>query len=299
MNKKFKNSLILIGVLAGLFIIWAIAYFAFQRPKINKTTKEIQKIKRENSNWDTTQLRIQLDSLKARFLVIDSLLAARKYNVPHEIHQAKFFQFVNEHSRSFGKLSFVNVEYQGVNQENAFKYHTYNVTGKASFSEIFTLLYAIEESKEIKKLKLAEFSGTTEFDENKIAFYLVNFVLQIAVYTFDDNRFEASRFYENDLKAPAVTNLYYPLLRADIEPNIYNLLEVQSAKLLAILPDGAFFTNDKGESYLLREGDEVYLGYLTRIDRNKSKVYFVLNKGGIIENVVLDLPSQNSSKEKR
>ncbi len=75
------------------------------------------------------------------------------------------------------------------------------------------------------------------------------------------------------------------------------MLDVQSAELLALIPEGAFIADSKGTTYLLWEGDKVYLGYLTEIDYDENVVHFVLNKGGIIEKITLNL-EKNEKKEK-
>ena len=90
---------------------------------------------------------------------------------------------------------------------------------------------------------------------------------------------------------------FYPLIRNEIPPNIDDLLDVQAAQLLALIPEGAFIADSKGVTYLLWEGDQVYLGYLTEIDYDKNEVHFVLNKGGIIEKVTLELDKIDSEKK--
>ena len=45
----------------------------------------------------------------------------------------------------------------------------------------------------------------------------------------------------------------------------------------------------KGRFNSLKVGDKVYLGYLTRIDPKRGEAEFTLNKGGIIEKVVLKI----------
>ena len=95
----------------------------------------------------------------------------------------------------------------------------------------------------------------------------------------------------------ASNQAFYPLIRIDIPPNVDDLLDVQSAELLALIPEGAFITDSKGTSHLLWEGDKVYLGYLTEIDYDENIVQFVLNKGGIIEKITLNL-EKNEKKEK-
>ena len=74
------------------------------------------------------------------------------------------------------------------------------------------------------------------------------------------------------------------------------MLFVQNAVLLALIPDGAFLADASGNTFLLWEGDKVYLGYLTNIDYQKSEVSFVLNKGGIIETKTLTLEKVKAGK---
>jgi len=113
--------------------------------------------------------------------------------------------------------------------------------------------------------------------------------MNVAVYFSANDRYATSTYSENNLRAPRVYDIFYPLIRTEIPPNIRSLLDVQGAKLLALVPDGAFLADVRGNSFLLIEGDEVYLGYLTTIDYKWKKVTFVLNKGGVVETVVLSL----------
>jgi hypothetical protein len=75
-------------------------------------------------------------------------------------------------------------------------------------------------------------------------------------------------------------------------------LDVQGAKLLALIPEGAFLSDSKGNTYLLWEGQQVYLGYLTKIDYDHNTVSFILNKGGIIEKTDLTLEKEIVNKKK-
>jgi len=68
--------------------------------------------------------------------------------------------------------------------------------------------------------------------------------------------------------------------------------------LLALIPEGAFIADIKGNTYLLWEGQQVYLGYLTKIDYDHNTVSFILNKGGIIEKVDLSLEKEAAYKKK-
>jgi len=82
-------------------------------------------------------------------------------------------------------------------------------------------------------------------------------------------------------------NPFYPLIRMEIPPNLRGLLEVDRATLQAIIQGTAYIVDGNGKIWVMKEGDEVYLGYLTRVDIDKGQVEFTLNKGGITERVIL------------
>jgi hypothetical protein len=120
--------------------------------------------------------------------------------------------------------------------------------------------------------------------------------MMVKAYYSTDNRFATSQVVENDLSTKSVYDAFYPLIRNEIPPNLDGLLDVQGAKLLALIPEGAFLADAKGSTFLLWEGEQVYLGYLTNIDYDNNRVSFILNKGGIIEKVDLFLEKETTSK---
>jgi hypothetical protein len=126
-------------------------------------------------------------------------------------------------------------------------------------------------------------------DDEGIPLFLVSFDMTAQVYYSSDSRFAAVATLENNLAAGPLYDAFYPLIRNEIPPNVDNLLDVQGAKLLALIPEGAFVADTKGNTYLVWEGEQVYLGYLTKIDYDNNTVSFILNKGGIIEKVTLEL----------
>jgi hypothetical protein len=135
--------------------------------------------------------------------------------------------------------------------------------------------------------------------EGEIPVYLVSFTINAKTYFSLDNRFAPATFVENNLGGPTLYDAFYPLIRNEIPPNIDELLDVQGASLLALIPEGAFIADSKGNTYLIWEGEQVYLGYLTKIDYQNSRVSFILNKGGIIEKMDLELDRKEFKKENK
>ncbi len=295
MNRKTISTLALIGIFFAVTIVGSVYVYYYQAKEIESKDKELKDLKVNAEN--TEELEIQLADLKKRAAELDSILALRKFVIPVDIKQANFFKFIDVTIRKFSDFSHVDVEYTGPGDVENFKSYTYNIKGTAEFNDLFKLIYAIEESKELKKITSGSIKNFVEVDDKDFPHYLVSFDLDVIVYYSDNNQFASSKYKENRLNTNYLYNIFYPLIRDEIPPNNRDLLDVQSGQLLALIPDGAYLTDDSGKTYLLWEGDEVYLGYLTKIDYDKNEVKFILNKGGIIEKVTLSLENKLANND--
>jgi hypothetical protein len=231
-------------------------------------------------------------TLKQRSAILDSVLSSRKFNIPKDLSSIKFYNFLNKILSNFSENTQVNVEFVKQDRDKEFYTYEYKLTGTGFYNEVFRLIYSIEQSKELKKIIAADFGNLIKTDAEGIPKFLISFDMIVKVYYSNDTRFAPEEFVENDLKTGPIYDAFYPLIRNEIPPNIDELLDVQSAKLLALIPEGAFVADTHGNTYLVWEGEQVYLGYLTKIDYEANTVSFILNKGGIIERVNLELERQ-------
>jgi len=92
----------------------------------------------------------------------------------------------------------------------------------------------------------------------------------------DITRVSASRMY----------NPFYPLIHS-IPKNKEGLVDVKKSKLIALSGNKIYLIDQTGNLVNLNIGDEVYLGWLKKIDQMKQTAHFTLNKGGVIEKVLL------------
>jgi hypothetical protein len=294
MSSKVKNTVIILIIFVAITIVGGFFHFILQKGKINDRQKKIKELNLYQLDTDalTTQLKLQRDRVAA----LDSILANRKYNIPYKLSQSSFYDFVNQVSFNFSPLSHVNIEYN--DQETTPDYNTYLYTlgGTAEFNDFAKLIYAIEESKMLKKITEMDISNNIKVDKDGTPHYLVTYKFKAHVLFSNENRFIVKDFKENKIIPNPTYDIFYPLVRNEIPPNAEKLLDVQTAHLLALIPDGAFLSDASGSTYLLWEGDQVYLGYLTNINYQNNEVNFVLNKGGIIENYNLKLEKENKSK---
>jgi hypothetical protein len=297
MNRKTVSTLLLLAILVIITVGGGIYTYYFQLGDIEENQKELDNLKITALN--TEDLKIQLADLKGKVAELDSILALRKYIIPVNIPQSNFFKFVNKVSSNFSEYSHVNVEYSGLGDPGDFFSYMYNITGTADFNDLFKLVYAIEQSKELKKVLKGNLTNFVEVDEEGFPHYLVSYNFNVMVYYSDNDTYASAKYNENSLRSNSLYNIFYPLIRDDIPPNSDNLLDVQTAQLLALIPDGAYVSDASGKTHLLWEGDEVYLGYLTKIDYTTNDVKFVLNKGGVIEKITLKLDQNSSENDKK
>ncbi len=297
MNKKLRSTLILITLLI-LIIIASVGYYSFILGKdLEKEKKHLKELNKKIT--DETDLNARLQALQKKSLEIDSILSNKRFFVYSELAPVSFFEFTNKLSRSFSSESQINVEYIDQKSEGEFQTYNYKVNGFGLFDEVFWFFRSIEKSKSLKKIKSLSIGTTVNVDKKGVPVYFTNFDLEVKSYFTNNKNFAPTKQLVDSIERISLYNFLYPVIRSEIPPNIYDLLDVQDARLLALLPDGAFISDNKGKTYLLSVGEEVYLGYLTKIDYKNNVVNFVLNKGGIIENVSLTLETNDSYKNKK
>jgi len=293
MNKKLISTLSVLALLIIILVAGSIYIFIIQRGDLSARQEKLDEL---NKNvYDPVELDDRYQELEKRSAELDSILANREFNIPKDISSIKFYNFINNIVANFPKETTVNVEYLRQAPDKEFFFHEYKLTGGGNYNDVYKMVYAIEQSKELKKISKLSLTNLVKTDE-EVPLFLVNFELVAQVYYSSDNRFAPAEYVENNLATGPIYDAFYPLIRNEIPPNIDNLLDVQGARLLALIPEGAFVADNSGNTYLVWEGEQVYLGYLTKIDYDNNTVSFILNKGGIIEQVTLELDRNLNKK---
>ncbi len=290
MNKKLRSTLSLVALLLLILLIGGIYIFTFQRSAISEKKIKLEEL--DANSYDPVELAARYDELTIRSAILDSVLSSRKFNIPKDLSSINFYNFVNDIVSNFSEYTKVNVEFQNQLQDKEFSVYEYKLSGSGFYNEIFQLIYSIEHSKELKKVTTLSAGNLIKTDKESMPMFLVNFELNTQVYFSNDSRFAPKEFVENDLRTGPIYDAFYPLIRNEIPPNVDELLDVQEARLLALIPEGAFIADSYGNTYLVWEGEQVYLGYLTKIDYENNNVNFILNKGGIIERINLELENE-------
>jgi hypothetical protein len=97
-------------------------------------------------------------------------------------------------------------------------------------------------------------------------------------------------------QARPVANPFFPVVLSQLPPNTHNLIDVEQALLVGIVGGKAVFQDVNGHRQV-GVGDAVYLGYITDVDAATGKVAARLNKGGIVDEVELDLHTPETFRQ--
>ncbi len=146
----------------------------------------------ESINYDTDQLNIQLKALEKRAASLDSILSSRKFNIPQNLSSIKFYNFINQISAGFSPNTQIDVEFIDQKKDKEFAYYEYKITGNGPYNDVYKMIYSIEQSKELKKIKVLTLTNQITTTKEGVPSFVVNFTGNVAVYFSSDNRFAPS-----------------------------------------------------------------------------------------------------------
>jgi len=291
---KTRNTLILSSFLAillvfgGYFVLWSYPN------KIAAVEKELNDVDRQMK---------QLDGIENQFFELEKLLKEKETKltginkkVEKDITTADVYGYLNAILNYSGIIEF-NLG-SGENKNfKGFGYNVYKLHGEGAFRRIYNFIWYIEQGPhvyEITKVTLHSLeSKNSETDRFEL---IVPFDMEIRAYYANVENLPQPPKTLGDVKVRRAKNPFYPYILRNIPANIDDLLEVERAALKAVIPGKALIADVDGKIHALREGDPVYLGYLTQIDTDKNEVHFTLNKGGIVEDFILKLEFENTKE---
>ncbi len=117
-----------------------------------------------------------------------------------DLHQSEFYNFINKISFSFAPESFVNIEYRDVVLSKDYNYYKYHLSGTAYYNDVYKMMYAIEQSKELKKILSCAFDNFVKVEIDGVPKYFVTYNIECAVYHSDNDRYASSVQKKTDLR---------------------------------------------------------------------------------------------------
>jgi hypothetical protein len=296
MNRKTKNFIILLVIFVLITSIGGFYSISVQGEDLSIKEEKLNILRADYASVELIKTKLQ--EIEERVLLVDSLLFTGKFIIPKDLSQSQFFDFVESYSNDKGLYSYTNTEFDGQNIEMGINYYTYKVSGRMNYNDVYGLIYAIEQSKELKKIVKANLKGINKVSKKGGPSFLIEFLLEVRVYSSSNDQFAAVNFEENNLIPEHIKDAYYPIIKVSIKPNKSNLPDIQDGYLMSLVPQGAYITDSDGNTKLMQKGDKVYLGHLAEIDHDNQTVTFMLNKGGLVEYQTMKLGENFRFKRK-
>ncbi len=287
MSYKIRNS-IAIGIL--LFLIVGIGTYirAFNLPKKAKQIElKIKQIDEELQN--TPNLVNQFNDLSAILTDTQKRWENRNKDIPPVDVTSQSYAYFSRLIDLSGEVK-LDMIFQGTQSRPNYGFNVYNLRGEAPFENLYRFIWYLENDRKLYKVQTLALKGLevapTDKDEGKI---VVTFDMTVHAY-FSAVSELSSSLGERSL-TPNGLNVdpFAPVISSGIPPNSRTLVEIERSDLKAVIPGKAFVLDQSNTIKALREGDEVYLGYVTRIDPEGGRIECTLNKGGIIEKVELKI----------
>lgn len=281
MSYGVRNTLILLLVLT-IFVGGGWSYINFyQQPRVEELKQEVQKTRQEvNKKQQTAD---QFPGLKKQFEKSRQFFNNYNKALYANSNEDNVYDFLNSTSTGSAYTDFT------FNFSDSTTYEKYGimrmeVAGQGYYRNFLNFVRQIELSKPLNKISGMSISPINELD----SYGKVNFNFTLESY-YDRAKLlgEPDLAITNNLLG-SVYNPFYPLIRA-VENNEENLANVESSTLLAVGTNRVFLLDQNGVMQKLSRGDEVYLGKLSSINVDQGSASFVLNKGGIVERVTLQI----------
>lgn len=298
MSYKIRNSIVLGALL--LLILGVGTYIrAFNLPKqARRVETQIKKIDEELQN--TPNLVNQFNDLSAILTDTQKRWEGRNKDIPPVDVTSQTYAYF---SRIIDLSGYVKLDmiYNGTQQMGNYGYNAYTLKGEAPFENLYRFIWYLENDRKLFKLITVNLRGVesapTAEEESKV---LTTF--DMLVHAYFSSVSELSNSMGERALTPNGLNVdpFTPVIASALPPNTQALVEIERADLKAVIPGKAFVLDQGNEIRTLREGDEVYLGYVTKLDSESGRLEATLNKGGIIEKVELKIrygPNQTVVKK--
>jgi len=280
MSYAIRNTLILLLVLllmAGAG--WSYLHFV-QQDKIGRLETTLDK--KQKDLRQKQAIASQYDA------VIDKFGKAQYYmkNLDKSLLQTqnpdKVFDYLN--NVSGGAPVEFDFTYKDSTANGQYGILRSDIKGGGYYKSVINFIKSIELSRPLNKVKnltISPRSGVENLSQVDFNFTLESYYDKARIF---DN--PSMKIIRPDKKV--VYNAFYPHIHEPI-PNTEGLVNVEQSKLIGVSPSAVFIVDQNGKMQTLKKGGKVYLGTLKNINAKKGSAVFELNKGGIVEQITLEV----------
>lgn len=288
MSYGLRNTLILLGVLL-LFVGGAVGYIYYvQLPEIEELETELAE--------KETELQGKQQIAEAYPALLNQFEEARDYinNYDKALYvssdEDNVYDFVNTLNQGSSYTDFT-FSFSDSTSYEEYGIMTMQITGSGYYRNVMNFIRQIELSAPINKVKNVTISPINEED----SYGQVNYDFSLeSFYDRMDVLDNPEMTITNNLLG-SIHNPFYPLIRS-VKGNEDNLMDVEQSSLIAVGARRIYLLDQNGMLQKITTGDEVYLGKLSSFNVDQGTATFVLNKGGIIDRVTLQVNNDNEDE---
>ncbi len=287
MSFAVRNSLAL-GIILFLILAVGIYFRVFSYPKtLKKIDADIKSIEKELEN--TADLLNKLNTTKANLEVMEKRWNNRNKDIPTIDITSQTYAYLNRVIDLSGFVK-VNMVYNGEKRFANYGYNIYNLRGEATFENLYKFIWYLENGRRLYKIESISLKGQQVREKlEEPTQTLIQYEMTLQAYFTSEAKLASSTGWRDTSTTFLTFNPFKPIISSEIPPNDRGLVEVERSELKAVVAGKAFVLDQKGVIRTLMEGDEVYLGYVTKINPEQNKVEFTLNKAGLVEKVELKM----------
>ena len=287
MSYKIRNSIVL-GILLFLALGAGLYIRAFSLPrKADKIDKEIKTIDAQLQN--TPNLVNQFNDLSATLADTKKRWENRNKDIPPIDVTSQTYAYF---SRLIDLSGYVKLDmiYQNVEHKGNYGYNVYNLKGEAPFENFYRFVWYLENGRKLYKIYSMNVKGLEIAPkDNEEGQILVTFEMIVHAYFSSVAELASAPGERTITPNVLLVDPFGPVISSGIAANLRALIEIERSDLKAVIPGKAFVLDQTNTIRTLVEGDEVYLGYVTKIVPEEGRIECTLNKGGIIEKVELKI----------
>lgn len=298
MWKKYGNALLLF---VGWLILTGVGIYLtyFKLPRAIEHYEKLEKLAHMRET-EMGSLLAEYSASEERAREVESRWRSRYRYIPASLSTPDVVARLNELSRR-GFETF-NVQFIGSGQTQNVNYYTFRIEGRGYFHHLYRFVWEIENSPELYRIRHLSLDHIDLVKADRVSgkermMIMVSFNMLLEAYYGGLPDLQVAHLADSlyrqlpravfPEKNPPV-NPFYPGILEQLPPNTDNLVNIEQARLISIVGDRAVFQDASGLR-TVRVGDAVYLGQITEIDPVEGRVVARLNRGGILDEVVLHL----------
>ncbi|MDD5765645.1 MAG: hypothetical protein PHW79_05300 [Candidatus Marinimicrobia bacterium] len=293
MSYEVRNSLFLT---IFLVLIGLGGYFLLNARFGKDFTKIEQELKTKQDRL--TQIQNALSSIdgyeKQLKQISDQVKYYPKVILPEQtIHQT--YRYLEEIDR-YGTFFNFRFNLLGVKRKDNVSTASYELSGEGNFPKAMQFIRRMEYGSPLYKieslsLKKKSLKSSTEKTSDADLDIVVRLNGIFFTQTKNPDLLALGPYASSRTQSQSVFDPFKPLILDYLPPNIGNLINVENCRLIALTANAAFVQDQQGAVKQVKIGDEVYLGYLSKINLEKGEAQFLMDRGGISDTFILQLNS--------